>query len=171
MMQDTLNSFFSQLEPAPWLCYVFPVLALGILVRCAMSLLTFRQEPEVWAWLTTPDGTHIPVTHWESLVGRGAGCDVQLGYPTISRTHAVLTRYDDGSWSIFDCRSLRRNGLRARSKASCFLSALPACRSMAAAGSGRETVSCTGGFGGCAGGGAGGGMGGTAASCGAAASG
>ena len=27
MMQDTLNSFFSQLEPAPWLCYVFPVLA------------------------------------------------------------------------------------------------------------------------------------------------
>ena len=78
MMQDTLNSFFSQLEPAPWLCYVFPVLALGILVRCAVSLLTFRQEPEVWAWLTTPDGTHIPVTHWESLVGRGAGCDVQL---------------------------------------------------------------------------------------------
>ena len=62
MMQDTLNSFFSQLEPAPWLCYVFPVLALGILVRCAVSLLTFRQEPEVWAWLTTPDGAHIPVT-------------------------------------------------------------------------------------------------------------
>ena len=28
-----------------------------------------------------------------------------LEYPTISRTHAVLTRYDDGSWSIFDCRS------------------------------------------------------------------
>ena len=42
--------------------------------ECAVSLLTFRQEPEVWAWLTTPDGTHIPVTHWESLVGRGAGC-------------------------------------------------------------------------------------------------
>ena len=104
MMQDTLNSFFSQLEPAPWLCYVFPVLALGILVRCAVSLLTFRQEPEVWAWLTTPDGTHIPVTHWESLVGRGAGCDVQLGYPTISRTHAVLTRYDDGSWTISDAQ-------------------------------------------------------------------
>jgi len=105
MMQDTLNSFFSQLEPVSWLCYVFPVLALGILVRCAVSLLTFRQEPEVWAWLTTPDGTHIPVTHWESLVGRGAGCDVQLGYPTISRTHAVLTRYDDGSWTISDAQS------------------------------------------------------------------
>ena len=151
--------------------YVVPLLAILIVARCAVSLLTFRREAEVWAWLTTQAGDRIPVTHWENLLGRGRGSDVLLEYPTISRTHAVLTRYDDGSWSIFDCRSLRRNGLRARSKASCFLSALPACRSMAAAGSGRETVSCTGGFGGCAGGGAGGGMRGTAASCGAAASG
>ena len=99
-MQDALTTFFSQFEPVPWLCYLFPVLALGSLIRCAVSLLTFRPEPEVWAWLTTPDGAHIPVTHWESLIGRGAGCDVQLGYPTVSRTHAVLTRYADGSWTI-----------------------------------------------------------------------
>ena len=104
-MQDALTTFFSQFEPVPWLCYLFPVLALGILIRCAVSLLTFRPEPEVWAWLTTPDGAHIPVTHWESLVGRGVGCDVQLGYPTVSRTHAVLTRYDDGSWTISDAHS------------------------------------------------------------------
>ena len=104
-MQDALTTFFSQFEPVPWLCYLFPVLALGILIRCAVSLLTFRPEPEVWAWLTTPDGAHIPVTHWESLIGRGAGCDVKLGYPTVSRTHAVLTRYDDGSWTISDAHS------------------------------------------------------------------
>ena len=104
-MQDALTTFFSQFEPVPWLCYLFPVLALGILIRFAVSLLTFRPEPEVWAWLTTPDGAHIPVTHWESLIGRGAGCDVQLGYPTVSRTHAVLTRYDDGSWTISDAHS------------------------------------------------------------------
>ena len=104
-MQDALTTFFSQFEPVPWLCYLFPVLALGILIRCAVSLLTVRPEPEVWAWLTTPDGAHIPVTHWESLIGRGAGCDVQLGYPTVSRTHAVLTRYDDGSWTISDAHS------------------------------------------------------------------
>lgn len=104
-MQDALTTFFSQFEPVPWLCYLFPVLALGILIRCAVSLLTFRPESEVWAWLTTPDGAHIPVTHWESLIGRGAGCDVQLGYPTVSRTHAVLTRYDDGSWTISDAHS------------------------------------------------------------------
>ena len=46
-----------------------------------------------------------PVMHWESLIGRGKGCDVTLEYPTISRTHAVLTRYDDGSWTIMDAGS------------------------------------------------------------------
>ena len=93
MMQDTLNSLFSQLEPAPWLCYVFPVLALGILVRCAVSLLTFRQEPEVWAWLTTPDGTHIPVTHWESLVGRGAGCENRAAVTPDTRKGYLISEF------------------------------------------------------------------------------
>ena len=31
--------------------YVFPVLALIVLVRCARSLLWFRKEPEIWAVL------------------------------------------------------------------------------------------------------------------------
>ncbi len=104
-MLASLQLFLTQLGEVPWLRYVFPVLALGILLRCGISLLTFPREIEVWAWLTTPDGAHLPVTHWESLVGRGAGCDVQLAYPTISRTHAVLTRYDDGSWTISDAHS------------------------------------------------------------------
>ena len=82
--------------------YVVPLLAILIVARCAVSLLTFRREAEVWAWLTTQTGDRIPVTHWENLLGRGRGSDVLLEYPTISRTHAVLTRYDDGSWSIFD---------------------------------------------------------------------
>lgn len=85
--------------------YVLPVLALWILIRCARSLLLFKKEPEVWAWLTTPENTRIPVMHWENLVGRGGSCDVVLDYPTISRNHAVLTRYDDGSWSISDAGS------------------------------------------------------------------
>lgn len=85
--------------------YVFPALALVILIRCAWSLLHFRREPEVWAWLTAPNGEHISVNHWENLVGRSRRCDVQLDFPTISRSHAVLTRYDDGSWSISDVGS------------------------------------------------------------------
>ena len=45
------------------------------------------------------------MTHWETLLGRAKNCDVVLDYPTISRTHAVLTRYDDGSWTISDVGS------------------------------------------------------------------
>ena len=85
--------------------YVFPLLALLILARCARSLLLFRREPEVWAWLEGPGNTRMAVTHWETLLGRSKSCDVVLDYPTISRSHAVLTRYDDGSWSISDIGS------------------------------------------------------------------
>lgn len=85
--------------------YVFPVLALVILGRCARSLLTFEKEPEIWAWLAGPGETRFAVTHWETLLGRAKSCDVVLNYPTISRTHAVLTRYDDGSWTISDVGS------------------------------------------------------------------
>jgi len=85
--------------------YLLPVLALLILGRCARSLLLFHKEPEVWAWLAAPNGDRLPVTHWETLLGRSKSCDVVMNYPTISRSHAVLTRYDDGSWSISDIGS------------------------------------------------------------------
>lgn len=90
--------------------YLFPLLALLILSRCARSLLLYQKEPEVWAWLAAPDGDRLPVTHWETLVGRAKNCDVVLDYPTISRTHAVLTRYDDGSWTVSDVGS--KGGIR-----------------------------------------------------------
>ena len=77
--------------------FVFPLLAGFILYRCARSLLFFKPEPEIWAWLAAPNGERIPVTHWENLLGRAKNCDVVLDYPTISRQNAVLTRYDDGA--------------------------------------------------------------------------
>ncbi len=85
--------------------FVFPVLALLILIRCAKSLLSGRSEPETWAQLVLPDGSVLDVTHWESLIGRKKSCDLVVDFPTVSRTHAVLTRYDDGSWSIRDVGS------------------------------------------------------------------
>lgn len=112
-----IGAFFENLSQAGFaavysdvLRYVLPALALLVLWRCGRSLLTFRREPEVWAWLSSPAGEKIPVTHWESLVGRAKSCDVVLGYPTISRRHAVLTRYDDGSWTISDVGS--KGGIR-----------------------------------------------------------
>lgn len=52
-----------------------------------------------------PDGNQLPLTHWENILGRAKGCDIVVDFPTVSRTHAVLTRYDDGSWSLTDIGS------------------------------------------------------------------
>lgn len=109
---EQLMSFFAHIGELPFLLrlagitrYLIPALGLWILIRCARSMLQFKKEPEVWAWLATPAGDRLPVTHWENLLGRARGCDVLLEYSTISRQHAVLTRYDDGSWSISDVGS------------------------------------------------------------------
>ena len=79
-----------------------PVLALFVVVRSARSLLGFRREPEVWAWLRLSTGDLRPVTHWENLIGRKKTADVVLSVATISKNHAVLTRNDDGQWWISD---------------------------------------------------------------------
>ncbi|MBQ6799005.1 MAG: FtsW/RodA/SpoVE family cell cycle protein [Oscillospiraceae bacterium] len=85
--------------------YAFPLLAFWLLLRCARSLLTFRRQSEIWAWLNVAGQTSIPVTHWENTIGRSKGCDIVIDLGTVSRSHAVLTRYDDGSWSISDIGS------------------------------------------------------------------
>ena len=89
--------------------YCFWALGLIILLRVGQSLLTFRREPELWAFLVDDSGTRYPVEHWESILGRGRRSDVRLPDPAVSRTHGVLTRYDDGSWTIGDAGS--KNGL------------------------------------------------------------
>ncbi len=111
---ENLYGFLASGSMTAVLRFVFPVLALWILGRSIWSLLSFRKEPEVWAWLTAPDGDRLAVTHWETLLGRAKSCDVKLEYPTISRSHAVLTRYDDGSWTISDVGS--KGGIQVNGK-------------------------------------------------------
>ena len=85
--------------------YVMPLIAFLLLFRVVKPLLTFRREPEIWAWLCLENGKKLPITHWESVIGRSKRSDVVIDLPTISRNHAVLIRYDDGSWSISDAGS------------------------------------------------------------------
>ena len=85
--------------------YGAPILAFLLLFRCLKSLLTFQREPEIWAWLCLDDGTKLPITHWESVIGRSKRSDIVINSPAVSRSHGVLTRYDDGSWTVADADS------------------------------------------------------------------
>ena len=72
--------------------WIIPVLVLFLLFRCIKPLVFFRREPEIWAWLCLPGDKKVPITHWESVIGRHAKSDIVIDFPTVSRTHAVLTR-------------------------------------------------------------------------------
>ncbi len=109
-MEEVFNSLLTGREAlaAEYIGFarlVLPVLAAILLLRCSLPLLTFRREPEIWAWLNMANGTQIPITHWENVIGRSTSCDVTIDFPTVSRNHAVLTRYDDGSWTVSDVGS------------------------------------------------------------------
>ena len=96
-----------------FLRYAAPLILALLLFRCCKPLLTFRKEPEIWAWLVLEDGTKYSVTHWENIIGRSKHSDIVIDFPTVSRNHGVLTRYDDGSWTITDTDShggIRVNG-------------------------------------------------------------
>ena len=107
MPQSYVNVYMALLR------YAAPMLALVLLLRCAVPLLSFRREPEIWAWLCVQGGEKLPITHWENVIGRSKLSDIVISLSTVSRNHAVLTRYDDGSWTISDTASsggVRVNG-------------------------------------------------------------
>lgn len=85
--------------------FVFPVLALVILIRAIRSLIRVPHLPEVWGYLVLPNGAKEVLTHWENIVGRSDRADVVLNYPTISRQHAALIRAEDDTWTVYDLNS------------------------------------------------------------------
>ena len=85
--------------------FLFPILAILMLVRIIRSLVKASPKPEVWAYLTLPNGAQEPLTHWENILGRGGNSDVILNYPVVSRQHAALIRQADDTWTAYDLGS------------------------------------------------------------------
>ena len=84
---DKLLSVFAQVDDTyihvyqAVLRYLIPALAAILLFRAVRPLLTFRREPEIWAWLELGNRRKLPITHWENVIGRRKldhfGCRLQ----------------------------------------------------------------------------------------------
>ena len=92
--------------------YVVPLLTAILLYRSIKPLIFSRRESEIWGWLYTSDGKKHPITHWETVIGSGKNCDLRLSSPGVEKRHALITRYDDGSWSALSLHHapIRANG-------------------------------------------------------------
>lgn len=88
--------------------WVFVGLAAFVLLHQILALLKMRNPSEIWAYLKCPDGSRVPLTHWENLVGRHKGCDIILNINNVSRSHATLIRDSEGIWKYNDLES--KNG-------------------------------------------------------------
>ena len=85
--------------------YLVALLSVWVLARCVRSLLRERYEPEVWGFLTFPDGSRASLYHYENIIGRARSADICVNDQSISRLHAVLVRSDKGRWRVFDLAS------------------------------------------------------------------
>lgn len=80
--------------------YILPALALWLLARCLRSMLSHKAEPELWGALTDSSGTKYPIKHWDCVIGRAASADIVLPDTSVARTHATLSRTDEGIWRL-----------------------------------------------------------------------
>lgn len=99
-----MDAFLTQFEYLSR--YVLSLFALFILLRCVFSLFRLKPRKETMATLLNlADDSEIPISNWETSIGRSRACDVALKtYGTVSRFHAVLALRKDG-WHIFDTES------------------------------------------------------------------
>lgn len=84
--------------------WVFPLLAVGILVRCILPLLRNQGYNRIWGYLEVPGNIKIPIRHWENSLGRSKLSDIVVNLPFVSRNHAVLAYHRD-YWTITDLGS------------------------------------------------------------------
>ncbi|QIB70738.1 FtsW/RodA/SpoVE family cell cycle protein [Aminipila butyrica] len=82
--------------------WIFPVLALGILLSVLRDMLRVKNPAETWGYLVSSELGKFPIRHWECTVGRARHCDLIIDFPTISRTQCSLIRDDNGNWQVYN---------------------------------------------------------------------
>jgi len=83
---------------------ILPVLAIVIFIRCMLPLLRGREFRRPWAYLLMPDGSKVPLKHWENSIGRSRVSDIVVDFAFLSRSHAVLS-FCNKKWTISDLGS------------------------------------------------------------------
>ena len=74
-------------------------LAVWLLVRCCLSL--FRgKDRESWGFVTLSNGARYEIYHWENVIGRAKRSDIRINFPSVSRSHAILSRDEAGTWRV-----------------------------------------------------------------------
>lgn len=85
--------------------YILPAITLIILIKCMLSLLLGHPKEKTYGYIVdTADGERYALNMWETSIGRSNSCDVVVGYDTVSRFQAVISRRIDG-WYIYDLLS------------------------------------------------------------------
>lgn len=120
-MLDTLKDIFSDIMKDPSVLFsgipttgelyttvarwVLMLLSLYVLARGIIALLSTRTPSEIWAYMTLPDGSSLPICHWENVIGRAKSVDLPIDVMTVSRNHGTLCRQPDGRWFYNDLGS------------------------------------------------------------------
>lgn len=84
---------------------LLPILAVVILTKCMLSLVLGHPKEKTYGYIIDMlDGESYPLNMWETSIGRSNSCDIVVGYDTVSRFQAVISRRIDG-WYVYDLKS------------------------------------------------------------------
>lgn len=108
-LSPVMNFFTAHPDIGQWYTtfarWVFPLLALVLLLKVIRSLLQAENPAEIWATLRFPNGTEVPLTHWENVIGRAKSADIVVPIASVSRSHGTLIRNEEGVWYYHDLGS------------------------------------------------------------------
>lgn len=86
--------------------FLFVILCFLIVTHIKRRVLQKAPVKDILAVLDIENGSiRLPITHYETTIGRSKACDVVIPLSVISRQHAVLSMTEDGYWRIADTMS------------------------------------------------------------------